>query len=108
VTMTVDGTYMGMISEMLGNIQKCCPSHSFDRCAFSKANVDERLSPDLSRGRGKSIGGDLNIDEEGSDQMIKILHSLHRGSIGNEHACTRVGLTKKTYPCKRNQEHKQE
>jgi hypothetical protein len=26
---------------------------------------DERLVPDLPRGRGRSIGGDLDIDEEG-------------------------------------------
>jgi hypothetical protein len=26
---------------------------------------DEGLGPDLSRGRGKSIGGDLDVGEEG-------------------------------------------
>jgi hypothetical protein len=29
---------------------------------------DKRLSPNLRRGRGKSIGGDLNIDNKGSKQ----------------------------------------
>jgi hypothetical protein len=29
---------------------------------------DERLDPDLSRDRGKSIGGDRDIDDEGSEQ----------------------------------------
>jgi hypothetical protein len=33
----------------------------------SGVSVDERLSPDLSRGRGKSIGGDLDTDEECSE-----------------------------------------
>jgi hypothetical protein len=28
---------------------------------------DERLGLDLLRGRGKSIGGDLNVDDEGSE-----------------------------------------
>jgi hypothetical protein len=27
---------------------------------------DERLVPDLPRGRGRSIGGDLDVGEEGS------------------------------------------
>jgi hypothetical protein len=36
------------------------------------------------------------------------LHSLHHSSIGYQHTRTRVGLTKKAYPYKRNQEHKQE
>jgi hypothetical protein len=62
----------------------------------------------LSRGRGRSIGGYLDIDEEGSEQTIVILQSLHHGSAGYHHACTRVGITKKAYPCKGNQEHKQE
>jgi hypothetical protein len=30
-------------------------------------NLDERLGPDLLRGRGKSIGGDLDVDKEGSE-----------------------------------------
>jgi hypothetical protein len=51
--------------------------------------------PDLPRGRGRSIGGDLDIDEEGSEQMIVTLQSLHHGSVGYQHAHTRVGLTKR-------------
>jgi hypothetical protein len=69
---------------------------------------DERLGPDLSRGRGKSIGGDLDVGEEGSEQRIVTLQSLHHGSDGYQHTCTRVGLTKKAYHCKCNQEHNQE
>jgi hypothetical protein len=33
----------------------------------------EGLSPDLSRGRDKSIGGDIDIDDEGSKQNFKPL-----------------------------------
>jgi hypothetical protein len=51
--------------------------------------------PDLPRGRGRSISGDLDIDEEGSEQMIVTLQSLHHGSVGYQHANTRVGLTKR-------------
>jgi hypothetical protein len=29
--------------------------------------LDGRLGPDLLRGRGKSIGGDLDVDNEGSE-----------------------------------------
>jgi hypothetical protein len=55
--------------------------------------TDETLVPDLPRGR--SIGGDLDIGEEGSEQTIVTLQSLYHGSIGYQHARTRVGLTKK-------------
>jgi hypothetical protein len=40
------------------------------------------LVPDLPRGRGKSIGGDLDIDDEGSEQNFEPLQSLHHRSIG--------------------------
>jgi hypothetical protein len=44
---------------------------------------DSRMSPDLLRGTGKSIGGDLNVDDEGSKQhRFKPVQSLHYGSIG--------------------------
>jgi hypothetical protein len=69
---------------------------------------DERLVPDLLKGRGRLIGGDLDVGEEGSEQTIITLHSLHHGSDGYQHAHTQVGLTKKAYPCKCNREHKQE
>jgi hypothetical protein len=50
---------------------------------------------DLLRGRGRSVGGDLDVGEEGSEQMIVTLQSLHRGSVGYGHVHTPVGLTKK-------------
>jgi hypothetical protein len=40
--------------------------------------------------------------------MIVTLQSLHHGSVGYQHVRTLVGLTKKPYPYKCNQEHKQE
>jgi hypothetical protein len=49
---------------------------------------DERLLLDLSRGRGRSAGGDLDIGAEGLEQMIVTLQSLHHWSIGYQHACT--------------------
>jgi hypothetical protein len=57
--------------------------------------TDERLVPNHPRGRGRLIGGDLDVGEEGSQQMIVTLQSLHHGSVGYQHARARVGLTKK-------------
>jgi hypothetical protein len=34
---------------------------------------DEKLVLDLPRGRGKSIGGDLDVDQEGSEQINRNL-----------------------------------
>jgi hypothetical protein len=34
---------------------------------------DERLCPDLPRGRSKSIGGDLDTEDEGSKQNFEPL-----------------------------------
>jgi hypothetical protein len=44
--------------------------------------TDERLGPDLLRGRGKLIGGDLDIDDEGFEQNFEPLQSLHHCSVG--------------------------
>jgi hypothetical protein len=45
--------------------------------------LDSRMSPDLLRGTDKSIGGDLDVDDEGSEQRrFKPMQSLHHGSIG--------------------------
>jgi hypothetical protein len=70
--------------------------------------LDDRLIPDLPRSRGRSIGGHLDIGEEGTEQMIVTLQSQHHGSVGYQLMHTRVDLTKKTYPCKCNLEHKKE
>jgi hypothetical protein len=39
--------------------------------------------------RGKSIGGDLNVDDEGSEQRwFEPVQSLHHGSVGYQPVCT--------------------
>jgi hypothetical protein len=50
--------------------------------------VDERLVPDLPRGKGRSIDGDLNVGEEDSKQTIITLQSLYHSSVGYQHVCT--------------------
>jgi hypothetical protein len=45
-------------------------------------DCDERLGSDLQRGSGKLIGGDLDIDDEGSEQNFEPLQSLHHRSVG--------------------------
>jgi uncharacterized protein YqiB (DUF1249 family) len=42
------------------------------------------------------------------NRMIVTLQSLYHDSIGYQHVRTRVDFTKKAYPYKCNQEHKQE
>jgi hypothetical protein len=49
---------------------------------------DERLVPDLPRGRDRLTGGDFDVGEEGFEQMIVTLQSLHHGSVGYQHART--------------------
>jgi hypothetical protein len=53
------------------------------------------MSPDFPRGTGKSIGGDLDVDDEGSEQRRL------------EPMLTRIGLAKKAIPRQANREHKQ-
>jgi hypothetical protein len=57
--------------------------------------LDERLVPDLLRGRDRSVGGDLDVGEDDYEQMIVILQSLHYDFVGYQHVHTQVGLTKK-------------
>jgi hypothetical protein len=55
---------------ILGTGEPCC------------TGSDSRMSPDLLRCTGKSIGGDLNVDDEGSEQrQFKPVQSLHHGSV---------------------------
>jgi hypothetical protein len=59
--------------------------------------------------QGKSIGGDLNIDDEGSEQrQFEPVQSLHHGSIGYQHVRAQIGLAKKATSLHENWEHKQE
>jgi hypothetical protein len=70
---------------------------------------DSRMSPNLLRGMGKSIGEDLDVDDEGSKQrLFKPVQTLHQGSVGYQPVCTRIGLTKKAMSLQANREHKQE
>jgi hypothetical protein len=44
---------------------------------------DSRMSLNLLRGTGKSIGEDLDVDDEGSEQRrFEPMQSLHHGSVG--------------------------
>jgi hypothetical protein len=70
---------------------------------------DSRLSPDLPRGTGKSIGGDLDVDDKGSEQRrFELVQSLRHGSVGHQPVHTQIGLAKKAMSLQVNQEHKQE
>jgi hypothetical protein len=67
------------------------------------------MSPDLPRGTSKSIGGDLDVDDEGSEQRrFEPIQSLHHDSVGYQLVHTRIGLAKKALSLQVNQEHKQE
>jgi hypothetical protein len=67
------------------------------------------MSPNLLRGMGKLIDGDLDVDDEGSEQCrFEPVQSLHHGSVGYQSVRTRIGLTKKAMSLQANQEHKQE
>jgi hypothetical protein len=50
------------------------------QCEYSS---DSRMSPDLSRGTGKLIGGDLDVDDEGSEQhQFEPVQPLHHDPVG--------------------------
>jgi hypothetical protein len=70
---------------------------------------DSRMSPDLSRGTVKSVGGDLDVDDEGFEQhRFEPVQSLHHGSVGYQPVRTQIGLAKKATSLQANREHKQE
>jgi hypothetical protein len=50
--------------------------------------LEESWGPDLPQGRGRSIGGDLHVGEEASEQTVVPLQSLHHGSVGYQHVHT--------------------
>jgi hypothetical protein len=65
--------------------KRWAPLLGFDSQRLENSNegvTDEGLSPDLLRGRDKSIGGDLDVDDEGSEQNFKPMQSLHHCFIG--------------------------
>jgi hypothetical protein len=57
--------------------------------------------------RDKSIGGDLDIDDEGSEQRrFELMQSLHHDSVGYQPVCIWIGLAKKVMSLQANREHK--
>jgi hypothetical protein len=67
----------------------CVPRIIYSKHMDQKCSqIDEGLVPDLLRGRGRLVGGDLDIGEEGSEHTIVTLQSLHHGSVGYQHART--------------------
>jgi hypothetical protein len=67
------------------------------------------MSLNLPRGTDKSISGDLDVDNEGSEQRrFEPVQSLHHGSVGYQPVHTQIGLTKKAMSLQVNREHKQE
>jgi hypothetical protein len=59
--------------------------------------------------QGKSVGGDLDVDDEGSEQRrFKPVQSLYNGSVSYQPMHTWIGLAKKSMSLQANQEHKQE
>jgi hypothetical protein len=58
---------------------------------------------------GKLIVGDLDVDDEGSEQRrFEPVQSLHHGSVGYQPMHTRIGLAKKALSLQENQKHKKE
>jgi hypothetical protein len=56
---------------------------------------------------GKLIGGDLDVDNEGSEQrQFKPVQSLHHDSVDYQFVRTRIGLAKKAMSLQANREHK--
>jgi hypothetical protein len=67
------------------------------------------MSPHLPRGTGKLIGGDLDVDDEGSEQgQFEPVQPLHHGTVGYQPMRTRIGLAKKDMSLQANREHKKE
>jgi hypothetical protein len=65
------------------------------------------MSPDLPRGTYKSIDGDLDVNDEGSEhRRFEPVQSLHNGYVGYQLVCIRIGLTKKVMSLQVNREHK--
>jgi hypothetical protein len=84
----------------------CLVSGEFILRIFPGVSGDSRLSPDLSRGTVNLIGGELDVDDPRL-RTIRTPQSLHHCFVGY-HPCHMNDLSMKAYPCKHNQEHKQE
>jgi hypothetical protein len=67
------------------------------------------MSPNHPRGTGKSVGGDLDVDDESSEQRrFEPVQSLHHDSVCYQPVHTKIGLAKKAMSLQANREHKQE
>jgi hypothetical protein len=78
------------------------------RVTYLLTVIDSKMSPDLPSGTVKSIGRDLDVDDEGSEQCrFEPVQSLHHGSVGYQPMHTRIGLAKKAMSLEANREHKQ-
>jgi hypothetical protein len=67
------------------------------------------MSPDLLKGMDKLIGGDFDVDDEGSEQCrFESVQSLHYGSVGYQSVRTRICLAKKAMSLQANRKHKKE
>jgi hypothetical protein len=66
------------------------------------------LSPNLSRGRGKSIGGDLIVDDEALNKMSTPYSYYTMALLVINPCANELTSPGRLNPYKRNQEHKQE
>jgi hypothetical protein len=90
----------------IASTKVCC---GFGDCFNLFSCCCDSRSPDLLRGTGKSIDGDLDVDDEGSEQrQFEPMQLLHHDSVGYQPMRTRIGLTKKAMSLQANREHKQE
>jgi hypothetical protein len=68
-----------------------------------------RWVPIFREVRDKSIGGDLDVDDEGFEQRrFEPVQSLHHGFVGYQPVRIRISLAKKAMSLQVNREHKQE
>jgi hypothetical protein len=56
------------------------------------------LGPDLPRGIDKSIGGHLDVDDEGSEYSFEPLQSLHHCSSGYQSVQHELTLPRRLIP----------
>jgi hypothetical protein len=120
------GSDVGRLDPRLGgdiSVDHCWGRHLWARCHFCIVECIASAStfklfrcklivgwvPIFREVRGNSIGGDLDIDNEGSEQrQFEPVQSLHHGYVGYQPVCTWIGLTKKAMSLQANREHKQE
>jgi hypothetical protein len=63
---------------------------------------DERLGPDLLRRRCKSICGDHDVNNKGSEQNFKPLQSLHHCSVGYQSMKQKLTSPRRLIPASSN------